>query len=139
MAPGLSGARPKSSRSEAEAVHDTLRESLGHDRSLGSGSLGSESLGSGSLGKLEPKMLIGFTCKACEHRSHHTMSKQAYTHGTVIIHCPGCRQRHLIADHLNWFDKDHMQGKRTIEELLEARGEAISRQIDATGSSDVGD
>ena len=77
----------------------------------------------------EPKMLIGFTCKVCDHRSHHTMSKNAYKHGTVLIQCPGCRSRHLIADHLNWFDSANT-GQRTIEEWLKARGEPISTHLD---------
>jgi protein import protein ZIM17 len=28
------------------------------------------------------------------------MSKQGYHHGTILITCPGCKNRHLIADHL---------------------------------------
>jgi hypothetical protein len=82
-----------------------------------------------TLSKIEAKMLIGFTCKVCENRSHHTMSKLGYTKGTVIIQCPGCKKRHLIADHLNWFDLDHRHGKKTIEEILETRGEAIRRSL----------
>lgn len=82
-----------------------------------------------TLSKIDAKMLIGFTCKVCENRSNHTMSKHSYTKGTVIIQCPGCKKRHLIADHLNWFDSDHRHGKRTIEEILEARGETIRRSL----------
>jgi len=48
----------------------------------------------------KPEMMIAFTCKKCNTRSSHTMSKQAYTSGTVLITCPGCKSRHLIADHL---------------------------------------
>lgn len=47
-----------------------------------------------------PEMMIAFTCKKCDTRSSHVMSKQAYTSGTVLITCPGCKNRHLIADHL---------------------------------------
>lgn len=77
-----------------------------------------------------PKMIIGFTCKSCSTRSHHLMGKLAYKKGTVIIQCPGCKQRHLIADHLDWFDNDHRLGKRTIEEVLEERGETITRTLE---------
>lgn len=48
----------------------------------------------------KPEMMIAFTCKKCDTRSSHVMSKQAYTSGTVLITCPGCKNRHLIADHL---------------------------------------
>ena len=58
------------------------------------------------------------------------MGKLSYTKGTVIIQCPGCQQRHLIADHLDWFDNDHRLGKKTIEEILEARGEPIMKSLD---------
>jgi hypothetical protein len=41
-----------------------------------------------------------FTCKVCKTPNSHTVSKQAYSHGTVLVECPGCKNRHLIADHL---------------------------------------
>jgi protein import protein ZIM17 len=47
-----------------------------------------------------PSYEMTFTCKACQHRSSHRMSKQGYHHGTILITCPGCKGRHLIADHL---------------------------------------
>lgn len=47
-----------------------------------------------------PSYEMTFTCKKCLERSAHRMSKQAYHHGTVLITCPGCKARHLIADHL---------------------------------------
>ncbi len=73
-----------------------------------------------------PRMFLGFTCKMCSSRSHHTISKLAYTKGTVLVQCPCCKNRHLISDHLNWFDT----GRKTIEEILESRGETVRRQID---------
>lgn len=72
------------------------------------------------------RMLIGFTCKPCDQRSHHLMSKLAYEQGTVLIECPGCKSRHLIADHLNWFDCN--QG-RTIEDIMNAKGEKIQKTL----------
>jgi len=62
------------------------------------------------------------------------MGKLAYTKGTVLIQCPGCQSRHLIADHLNWFDL----GKRSIEQILEDRGETIRRHIGVGGSNEGG-
>lgn len=49
----------------------------------------------------EPVYELTFTCKACQHRSAHTVSKQGYHNGTVLITCPGCKARHLISDHLH--------------------------------------
>lgn len=47
------------------------------------------------------------------------MSKQAYHKGTVLIQCPDCKNRHLIADHLNVFG----QGKKTFEDILREKGD----------------
>jgi len=49
----------------------------------------------------EPCYELTFTCKACRHRSAHTVSKQGYHKGTTLITCPGCKARHLISDHLH--------------------------------------
>ncbi|KAG7888206.1 hypothetical protein KL935_005150 [Ogataea polymorpha] len=48
----------------------------------------------------KPMLMLAFTCKKCHERSSHIISKQAYTSGTVLVQCPGCKNRHLIADHL---------------------------------------
>lgn len=76
---------------------------------------------------LDPKhqLLIGFTCKVCEVRSHHVMSKHAYTKGVVLIQCPDCKNRHLIADNLGWF-KDT---KTNVEDLVKEKGEAIRKVV----------
>ncbi|KAI8642499.1 DNL zinc finger-domain-containing protein [Parasitella parasitica] len=82
------------------------------------------------------QMLIGFTCKVCNERSHHTMSKHSYTKGVVLIQCPGCKNRHLIADNLGWF-KD---SKTTVEDLVKEKGEAIRKIIvDDKGVERLGD
>jgi hypothetical protein len=71
------------------------------------------------------KMLIGFTCKVCETRSHRTMSRHAYTKGIVLVECPGCQSRHLLADNLGWFEQ---RGEaRTVEDIIAARGETVRR------------
>lgn len=46
-----------------------------------------------------------FTCTAdaCGHRSSHEFTKRSYTKGIVLVQCPSCKNRHLIADHLGWF------------------------------------
>ncbi|KAG0029970.1 Threonine synthase-like 1 [Podila clonocystis] len=73
----------------------------------------------------EPKarMLIGFTCTVCQHRSHKTMSKHAYNHGVVIMQCDHCKNRHLIADHLGWFKN----GGVTVEDLVKEKGETVQK------------
>ncbi|CAO3695085.1 unnamed protein product [Rhizopus stolonifer] len=71
------------------------------------------------------QMLIGFTCKVCEERSHHVMSRLAYTKGVVLIQCPGCKNRHLIADNLGWF-KD---SKTTVEDLVKEKGEGVRKVV----------
>ncbi|KAF9136709.1 hypothetical protein BG015_003035 [Linnemannia schmuckeri] len=69
------------------------------------------------------RMLIGFTCTVCNHRSHKTMSKHAYEHGVVIMQCDHCKNRHLIADHLGWFKN----GGVTVEDLVKERGETVQK------------
>ncbi|KAI8576282.1 hypothetical protein K450DRAFT_192853 [Umbelopsis ramanniana AG] len=86
--------------------------------------------------QVDPKhqMLIGFTCKVCNERSHHVMSKLAYTKGVILIECPGCQNRHLIADNLGWF----RDGKTTIEDLVKEKGEGIRKVIVAEDGSEHG-
>ncbi|KAF2703133.1 zf-DNL-domain-containing protein [Pleomassaria siparia CBS 279.74] len=47
-----------------------------------------------------PAYEMTFTCNKCNTRSSHRVSKQGYHHGTVLITCPGCKNRHLMSDHL---------------------------------------
>ncbi|KAJ7066805.1 DNL zinc finger-domain-containing protein, partial [Mycena belliarum] len=77
-----------------------------------------------------PKLSMTFTCTAdeCGVRSTHEFSWQAYQTGLVLVQCPGCLNRHLIADHLGWFKEITEEGKLcTIEDLLAARGEKVTR------------
>jgi protein import protein ZIM17 len=55
-----------------------------------------------------------FTCKPCSHRSTHRISKQGYHHGTVLITCPDCKNRHVITDHLRVFNDT----AKSFEEIL---------------------
>lgn len=61
------------------------------------------------------------------------MSKQAYTKGTVLIQCPGCKNRHLIADHLKIFS-DH---SINIEDILKAKGENVSQSAEDLVLEDI--
>nr|KAJ3419295.1 hypothetical protein HK105_007126 [Polyrhizophydium stewartii] len=85
----------------------------------------SQSLPGVGLKASTDRMIIGFTCKVCGQRSHKSMSKKAYTSGVVIIKCDGCKNMHLIADHLGWFDSMNPPG--TIEDILRAKGETVKR------------
>ncbi|CAH6723417.1 mitochondrial protein import protein Zim17p [[Candida] jaroonii] len=83
----------------------------------------------------DPQMMIAFTCKKCDTRSSHTFSKQAYQTGTVLIQCPGCKNRHLIADNLNFF-KDQ---KFSLEDVLKAKGESIATSPEDLVFNDIPD
>ncbi|KAI0060639.1 zf-DNL-domain-containing protein [Artomyces pyxidatus] len=85
----------------------------------------------------EPRLSISFTCtvKDCLTRSTHQFTKRAYERGIVLVECPGCKNRHLIADHLGWFKESTEDGTlRTVEDLMRARGEKVRRgRLDAGG------
>jgi len=86
---------------------------------------------------IEPRLSLTFTCTydECNRRSTHTFTRRAYERGIVIVQCPGCEKRHLIADHIGWFKEITEDGKqRTIEDLLRDRGEKVRRgKLDADG------
>ncbi|KAL4252856.1 hypothetical protein ABKN59_003576 [Abortiporus biennis] len=78
----------------------------------------------------EPRLSLTFTCtvKDCGTRSTHEFTKRAYTKGIVIVECPGCKNRHLIADHLGWFKESTEEGTlKTVEDLMRAKGEKVQR------------
>ncbi|CAK9807904.1 DNL-type zinc finger protein [Anthophora quadrimaculata] len=88
------------------------------------------------LGKLEGKMKVMFTCKKCNYRNGKIISKIAYEKGLVIIRCDGCKNNHLIADNLGWFED--LKNKNNIEKLLAARGETVRKvQNDVDGYIEV--
>ncbi|KAK4683496.1 hypothetical protein P7C73_g6758, partial [Tremellales sp. Uapishka_1] len=89
------------------------------------------------LGQIVPRLSITFTCTApqladpeliCNHRSTHEFTKRSYEKGIVLVQCPECKNRHLIADHLGWFKESTEEGKlKTVEDLLRAKGETVKR------------
>jgi len=89
----------------------------------------------GSFKVEKPQYMLAFTCKKCDHRSSHTISKQAYHHGTVMVKCPKCNNRHLIADHLKIFNDNHI----TIEDIMKAKGETVSQSTDDLVFDDIPD
>lgn len=62
----------------------------------------------------EPSYQLTFTCKPCQHRSSHVITKHGYHKGTVLIQCPNCKSRHVISDHLKIF----MDRQSTLEDIL---------------------
>ena len=87
----------------------------------------------GSIKVDKPQYMLAFTCKKCDHRSSHTISKQAYHHGTVMVKCPKCNNRHLIADHLKIFHDSHI----TIEDIMKAKGETVSQSTEDLVFDDI--
>lgn len=82
------------------------------------------------LSETEPGYHLVFTCKPCGVRSEHQISKQGYHNGTVLITCPGCKNRHVISDHLKIF----FDLSTTIEDILRQKGETLKRgRINAAG------
>ncbi|EDU44635.1 DNL zinc finger domain containing protein [Pyrenophora tritici-repentis] len=70
-----------------------------------------------------PSYELTFTCNVCKTRSSHRLSKQGYHHGTVLIQCPDCKNRHLISDHLKVFSDKSV----TIEDLMREKGNLVKK------------
>jgi len=69
------------------------------------------------------KLAIVFTCTVCETRSVKQFTENAYNNGVVIVQCPGCQNRHLIADNLGFFEDE--EGGWNIEKALSKMGENV--------------
>ena len=128
---------PSTSTSEddSETAKMTLSDQTDEDRidssSSSSPSSFSDIPGSQTGGK---KLAIIFTCNVCETRSAKQFTEHAYNNGVVIVQCPGCQNRHLIADNLGFFadpdelsdDKDERTDRGwNIQKALERMGENV--------------
>ncbi|KAM0281020.1 hypothetical protein ACHAQH_003749 [Verticillium albo-atrum] len=71
----------------------------------------------------QPHYRLSFTCTPCNAQSTHNISKQGYHHGSVLVTCPGCRNRHVISDHLQIFGERNI----TIEDLMREKGQLVKK------------
>lgn len=71
----------------------------------------------------QPSYQLTFTCKACSERSSHHVTKQSYHFGTTLITCPGCKNRHLISDHLKIFSDSGV----TLEDIMNEKGQLLRK------------
>lgn len=85
---------------------------------------GSTDLGVPGAQKGGKKLAIVYTCTVCNTRAAKQFTEQAYQHGVVIIQCPGCDNRHLIADNLGFFN-DEDEGGWNIEKAMSNLGENV--------------
>ena len=90
---------------------------------------------SASIQTEQPRYQLTFTCKKCSSRSSHELSKQAYHHGTVLVQCPGCKNRHLIADHLKIFSDTGI----TLDDILKTTGEIVRKKSISVDQLNNGD
>ena len=74
---------------------------------------------------MRDRLEIQFTCNVCEAPNSHSISRHAYTKGTVLVTCPGCQSSHLIADNLNWIEDDF----KNLEEFMAKRGTPVTRLV----------
>jgi len=91
--------------------------------------------------KLEPRLSLTFTCAVdgCGQRTSHQFTKRAYERGLVIIQCPHCKNRHLVADHIGWFKETQGTGDgklKNVEDFMRAKGEQVQRgRLESDGST----
>ncbi|XBW38486.1 hypothetical protein QEN19_004076 [Hanseniaspora menglaensis] len=81
------------------------------------------------------KLLLVFTCKKCDHRSSHQISKHGYYKGSVLCECPQCKNRHLISDHMKIFQDDVQN--LTLEDIMRKEGVEISYDINAIKDNEI--
>ncbi|GIL84155.1 hypothetical protein Vretimale_11125 [Volvox reticuliferus] len=114
---------------------DAHEATMGRGNGGGSVAVGGDAKGS-PLGRIQPRLMMVFTCAKCETRSTKSFSKQSYTQGVVLVRCPGCQKLHLIADHLCWFGEEPFmlheflagQGKNVIRVTVDERPDTTTSQ-----------
>eukprot|EP00411_Alexandrium_monilatum_P083237 CAMPEP_0175729104 /NCGR_PEP_ID=MMETSP0097-20121207/49635_1 /TAXON_ID=311494 /ORGANISM="Alexandrium monilatum, Strain CCMP3105" /LENGTH=254 /DNA_ID=CAMNT_0017036963 /DNA_START=16 /DNA_END=779 /DNA_ORIENTATION=- len=86
------------------------------------------------------KFKIMYTCKICDYRNSHMISRIAYNQGIVVATCPGCNSRHLLSDKTGLLD----YGVWDVE-MLARSGESVTRlggdgyrRVTGAGKSEAG-
>mmetsp|Transcript_19499 Transcript_19499/g.27768 ORF Transcript_19499/g.27768 Transcript_19499/m.27768 type:complete len:305 (+) Transcript_19499:132-1046(+) len=72
------------------------------------------------------KFHLSYTCKICDTRNSHSITRLGYNKGVVIAVCKCCDTKHLIADNLGWSNYlvsgfDYDGGERNIEDHMKNR------------------
>ena len=70
------------------------------------------------------KFELQYTCKVCETRNVHKVSRIAYNKGVVICVCKGCMSQHLISDHLGF---TNLQFDGNLESYFNDKEETVHR------------
>ena len=89
-----------------------------------SSSSSSSSSDDNATGEKKKELYMVFTCNKCETRSTKGFSKRAYNYGVVIVTCPGCESKHVVADRLGWFGEKGDVGD-FIKEKSEREGSDV--------------
>jgi len=84
------------------------------------------------------KFQLSYTCKLCNTRNTHSITRLGYNHGVVIAVCKQCTNKHLIADNLGWSNYlvsgfDYEGGERNIEEYVRNRQEEEQEEESGAG------
>ena len=72
--------------------------------------------------KKKKELYMVFTCGKCETRSIKGFSKRAYHFGVVVVTCPGCERKHVVADRLGWFGEKGDAGDFIQEKEKKKKG-----------------
>eukprot|EP00392_Amoebophrya_sp_AT5.2_P009476 g9504.t1 len=84
--------------------------------------------------------ILAYTCEVCNHREAKKISKNSYHNGIVIVTCSSCKNRHLIADNLNWFGNE----KQNVEDFMAQKGglflssEVITKAVEEASAAGGG-
>ena len=85
-------------------------------------------------------MALVSECGQCQTPIRKTFSRAAYEHGLVLVTCPGCKVRHLIADNLGWMGDQMTSEKATSKiNLSSLYGERLKTgTLNASGMDEDG-
>jgi len=68
-----------------------------------------------------------YTCGKCNTRNAITVTRVAWNSGVVVATCRGCGGKHLLADNEARMDLGNDTGFRNVVELMESRGESVTK------------